>query len=79
VRVRITEKPRQQELDGLRLDGFLRGMVRDVSPIMAAWLITEGYAQIEMRSAPDENHQHEPLTSLRQARPDRRRQENRRG
>lgn len=78
MRVRITETPGQQELDGVRLDGFLRGMVRDVSTIMGAWLITEGYAQLEMRSSPDEDQQHEPVIPFGYGRADRR-NHNRRG
>ncbi len=53
-------------------------MVRDVSPIMAAWLITEGYAQLEMRSTPDEDQQREPVIPFGYGRPDRRHY-NRRG
>jgi hypothetical protein len=49
VKVRITEKPREPELDGVRLDWLIQGMVLDVSPLMGAWLITEGYAELEMR------------------------------
>jgi len=49
VRVRITETPRQPEIDGVRLDGLRPGMVRDVSSSIGAWLIAEEYAQPEMR------------------------------
>jgi len=49
VKVRITEKPRELEIDGVRLDRLIQGMVRDVSSLMGAWLITEGYAELEMR------------------------------
>jgi hypothetical protein len=49
VKVRITAKPREEELDGMKLDGYLRGMVREVSPLIGAWLITEGYAEPELR------------------------------
>jgi hypothetical protein len=57
VKVRITEKPREHELDGVRLDGYLRGMVRDVSPLMGAWLITEGYAEPEMRQTREDDQE----------------------
>jgi hypothetical protein len=49
VKVRITNKPREEEIDGVRLDRFTPGSVREVSPILGAWLITEGYAELEMR------------------------------
>lgn len=42
--------PRERELDGVVLDTFKPGSVRDVSPSLAAWLIAQGYAQSEMRS-----------------------------
>jgi hypothetical protein len=49
VKVRIKETPREHELDGIRLDHFHRGELRDVSPSIGSWLITEGYAEPEMR------------------------------
>jgi len=49
VRVRITTVPREREIDGVALDRFVLGAVRDVSPTVAAWLIAEGYAEPEMR------------------------------
>ena len=49
VKVRIKETPREHELDGIRLDNFHRGEVRDVSPSIGSWLIAEGYAEPEMR------------------------------
>jgi hypothetical protein len=80
VRVRITEKPREAELDGVKLDGYLRGMVRDVSPLIGAWLIMQGYAELEMRETADDNPGARYFTSARQGaagrarrRPDRRR------
>ena len=53
VRVRIVRSPRERELDGLRLDSMIPGLVRDVSPSVATWLIAEGYAVLEMRVASD--------------------------
>jgi hypothetical protein len=50
VRVRITVRPREPELDGVSLDRFVVGTVREVSPTIGAWLITQGYAEPEMRS-----------------------------
>ncbi len=49
MKVRITETPRELELDGIRLDKFARGEVRDVSPSIGSWLIAQGYAETEMR------------------------------
>ncbi len=50
MRVRITVKPGVHELDGVALDRFVPGTVKDVSPSIGAWLVTEGYAVPEMRS-----------------------------
>jgi hypothetical protein len=36
VKVRITQTPRETELDGVRLEVLRAGMIRDVSPISAA-------------------------------------------
>jgi hypothetical protein len=49
VKVRITQTPREHELDGIRLDRFVAGEVRDVSPSIGSWLIAQGYAEPEMR------------------------------
>ena len=51
MKVRITQTPRETELDGVHLDVLRAGMIRNVSPILASWLITQGYAQPEMRGA----------------------------
>ena len=53
VRLRIKITPLERELDGLKLDGFIAGSVRDVSPTVALWLIANGYADVEMRSVSD--------------------------
>jgi hypothetical protein len=50
VKVRITETPRQTEIDGVRLDGLRPGMVRHVSSSIGAWLVAEEYAEPEMRN-----------------------------
>ena len=73
VRVRITTTPREEELDGVRLDGFVRGMVRDVSPLIGAWLITEGYAEPELRSVLEDDQEVGQVTSLPRSQADRRR------
>jgi hypothetical protein len=49
VKVRIRETPRETEVDGVRLDGFRPGTVRDVSSILGVWLVAERYADPEMR------------------------------
>jgi hypothetical protein len=49
VRVRINRTPREDELDGVRLDVLLPGTVREVSASVGSWLIAEGYAVPEMR------------------------------
>jgi hypothetical protein len=56
VKVRITEKPREHELDGVSLDRLERGTVREVSPSIGSWLIAEGYAALEMRQGSGEEN-----------------------
>lgn len=54
VRVRIKVRPQESELDGVRLDGFVVGMIRDVSTSIGSWLVAQGYADLEMRSGTQE-------------------------
>ena len=49
MRLRIKATPYEQDLDGVKLDNFIPGTVRDVSPAVALWLIAKGYADLEMR------------------------------
>jgi hypothetical protein len=56
VKVRIKATPREAEVDGIRLDTFAKGDVREVSAIIGAWLIAEGYAEPEMRLGTSEQH-----------------------
>ena len=49
VKVRFRQAPREPEVYGVRLDRFKAGDVKEVSPILGAWLITVGYAEPEMR------------------------------
>lgn len=49
MKVRITETPLEHELDGVEVGKYERGSVREVSPSIGAWLITERYAEPEMR------------------------------
>ena len=57
VKVRITEKPTERELDGVSLDRLERGSVREVSSSIGSWLITQGYAAPEMRHSSWEENQ----------------------
>jgi hypothetical protein len=52
VKVRIRATPKEHEIDGVQLDRFERGNVKEVSSSVGAWLITAGYAEPEMRSEP---------------------------
>ena len=56
MKVRIKQTPREREIDGVRLDGLSRGMVKDIAGSLAAWLIAEGYADVEMRANREEQH-----------------------
>jgi hypothetical protein len=74
VRVRITRKPLEREIDGVRLDRMIPGSVREVSSTMAAWLIAEGYAVPEMRrGALDESQEFAGVKSPLSHAPDSRR------
>jgi hypothetical protein len=55
VRVRITEKPREKELDGIPLGRFSPGSIREVPAALGSWLIAQGYAEPEMRHPPKED------------------------
>jgi len=49
LRVRIKARPKEHELDGVNVDRFEVGTIRDVSMSIGSWLIAEGYAEPEMR------------------------------
>jgi len=55
VKVRIRKTPREEELDGIRLDSMQPGMVKEVSASVGSWLIAERYAVPEMRRIPEED------------------------
>src|SRR5262249_50408678 len=55
VRVRIIRKPREREIDGVELDRLVPGIVYDLSPSLASWLIVEHYAEPEMRRSGSTN------------------------
>ena len=60
MRVRIIRKPVEHELDGLKLDGFVPGLVIDVTPAIAVWLIAQDYAVVEMRLSTPEDGETPP-------------------
>jgi hypothetical protein len=49
VKVRIKKTPREDEVDGIRVNRLEPGTVREVSASIGAWLIAERYAEPEMR------------------------------
>jgi hypothetical protein len=49
VKVRIKETPREEEIDGVRLNNMKAGSIREVSPSIGSWLVAERYAVPEMR------------------------------
>jgi len=49
VKVRIKTQPHERDMDGLVLEGFEPGAVRDVSSTLGTWLVVNGYAEPEMR------------------------------
>ena len=55
MKVRIRKTPREEELDGIRLDSMQPGMVKEVSASVGSWLIAERYAVPEMRRIPEED------------------------
>ena len=55
MKVRIRKTPREEELDGIRLDSMQPGMVKEVSASVGSWLIAERYAVPEMRRTPEDD------------------------
>ena len=51
MRVRIKTRPLEPDIEGVPLDGFTVGCVRDVSTSLGSWLVAQGYADLEMRSS----------------------------
>lgn len=54
VRVRITTRPRELNIDGVELETLRPGTVCDVSISVGTWLIVQGYAYPEMRRSEDD-------------------------
>jgi hypothetical protein len=79
MRVRIKATPHEHEIDGVKLEFLLPGSVRDVSPNVGAWLMAEGYAELEMRAPDDVREQRTSFgaTKTRSHAPDRRRKSRR--
>ena len=57
MKVRIKRMPDEREIEGVSLKGMIPGTVRDVSPVLATWLIAEEYADCEMRHGPSPDEQ----------------------
>ena len=51
MKVRIKRRPLETDVDGVSLDSFIVGSVRDVSTSLGSWLVAQGYADLEMRSS----------------------------
>ena len=64
MKVRIKKTPREDEVDGVRLDRLEPGTVREVSASVGSWLIAERYADPEMRR----NSGDEEFSTFRDAR-----------
>ena len=60
VRVRIKERPREHDIEGVSLDTLRPGSVCDVSATIGSWLIVQGYAYPEMRRTPEDEVIDEP-------------------
>ena len=54
MRVRITTRPRELNIDGVDLETLRPGSVCDVSISVGTWLIVQGYAYPEMRRTEDD-------------------------
>jgi hypothetical protein len=66
VKVRIKATPPEREIEGIKLDHFDPGTVREVSPAIGAWLMAEGHAVLEMRNSAhhDQRNQSHPKKQL---------------
>ena len=54
MRVRITTRPRELNIEGVDLDTLRPGTVCDVSASVGTWLVVQGYAYPEMRRSEDD-------------------------
>ena len=79
MKVRITDTPRERELDGVELRKFVRGSVCNVSASIGTWLVAQGYALAEMRrETPSEEQQFSGIKAQPAVAHDRRRTDRRR-
>jgi hypothetical protein len=62
VKVRIKATPPEREIEGIKLDHFDPGTVREVSPAIGAWLMAEGHAVLEMRNSAQRDQRKQSLT-----------------
>jgi len=72
VRIRITHRPREHDVEGVSLDSLRPGSVCDVSAALGSWLIVQGYADPEMRRTQEDGRARERRRT-RTGLPDRRR------
>jgi hypothetical protein len=56
VRVRITTRPRELNIEGVDLDTLRPGTVCDVSASVGTWLVVQGYAYPEMRRSEEDRN-----------------------
>ncbi len=68
MKVRIKTTPVELEVDGIKLNQFLPGTIREVSPSLGSWLIAGGYAEPEMRGPFTEQEEASMGTSFSDAR-----------
>jgi hypothetical protein len=77
MKVRIKTVPRERQIDGIQLDNLIPGSVREVSASLATWLVAQGYAELEMRTASSESRDafRDDFSDLYGLEPDRRRRD----
>jgi hypothetical protein len=73
VRIRITHRPREHDVEGVSLGSLRPGSVCDVSAALGSWLIVQGYADPEMRRTQEDGGARERRRRTRTELPDRRR------
>ena len=67
MKVRIKKTPTERDIDGVSLKGMTPGTVRDVSAVLGSWLITEGYADSEMRQMRSTDELGDPFSPFRRS------------
>ena len=66
MKVKILDKPKEADIDGVRLDSYRRGEIREVSSSVGFWLIANRYADSEMRHSSE--NEDETFTDVKDAR-----------